>query len=237
MSLSISGTGTFQTSSGQTISLQPGSNERIKVDASTGQITISGEYRHNPSAATAAALPLPFTTANRTNIESAVVPGYTGASSTISWNSIPTTGVNYIKKFFNMTGSSGGTFNQTLVELDGRSVSFHELWIKITWGTRIQAISDATTNMCERAYGCNKFNGLLINYNISNSWSHVDTNSDTYMDIVVVNSPTTGMLLVQFQELTPTSGSSFVWGYIEIMSQETLSDNNGFGSVPVKFNC
>lgn len=237
MSLSISGTGTFQTSSGQAISLQSGSNERIKVDASTGQITLSGEYRLNPSATTAAALPTPFTTANRTNIESSVVPGYSGASGTVSFNSIPSTGVHYMKKFFNMNSTSGGTFNQTMVEIDGRTVNFHELWIKITWGTRIQAISDSACAMNERAYGCNKFNGLLINYSITNSWSHVDGNSDSYMDINVVNSPTTGILLVQFQEASPTSGSSFIWGYIEMMSVETLSDNNGAGSVPVRFNC
>lgn len=237
MPLILNGNGAVGTSAGITMSLQPGQVERIKVDSSTGQITLSGEYRLNPPALVPASLSTPYTLANRTNIESALVPAYSGTSGTASFNSIPSTGVHYMKKFFNMNSTNGGTFNQTLVELDGRSVNFHELWIKIVWGTRIQGVSDAQCNMCERAYGVNKFNGALINYTINNSWSHVDSNSDSYMDIVVVNSPTTGMLLVQFQELTPTSNSSFVWGYIEMMSQETLSDNNGLGSVPVKFNC
>jgi hypothetical protein len=164
------------------------------------------------------------------------VPGYQGTSGTAEFNSVNSTGVNYMKKFFNMNSTSGGSLNQTLVELDGRGVNFHELWIKIVWGTRIQSISDSSCAMNERAYGCNKFNGALINYSITNSWSHIDGNSDAYMDINVVNSPTTGMLLVQFQEASAT-GSSFIWGYIEIMSIETLSDANGNGSVPVRFNC
>lgn len=204
---------------------------------SAGTLTLSGEFKQVPQQTTSAALPAPFTYGNRANIESAVVVGYQGTSGTASWNGVPGAGLHYMKKFFNMNGTTGGAFNQTLVEIDGRATAFHELWIKITWGTRIQGISDATAAMCERAYGCNKFNGLLINYNIGNNWNHIDGNSDAYMDINVVNSPTTGMLLVQYQQASPTSGSSFVWGYIEIMSQELLSDNNGTGGIPVRFNC
>lgn len=237
MALSISGSGTIQTSSGQGISLQPALTERIKADPTNGQITLSGEYRLNPPSLTTGGLGTPYTTANRTNVESVVVPGYQGTSGTASFNGIPSTGVHYMKKFFNMNSTAGGTFNQTLVELDGRNVNFHELWIKIVWGTRIQGISDSSCAMNERAYGCNKFNGQLINYSIANSWSHIDSNSDTYMDINVVNSPTTGMLLVQYQEASAVTGSSFIWGYIEMMSIETMSDANGNGSVTVKFNC
>lgn len=200
--------------------------------------TFTGETVRVPPAFTSANVPAPNTLANRTNLESAIVAGYIGNSGTASYQSnFSSTGVHYMKKFFNMAGTTGGSFNQTLVEIDGRTTNFHELWIKITWGTRIQAISDSTTAMCERAFGCNKFNGLLINYNIGNNWSHIDGNSDSYMDINVVNSPTTGILLVQFQEASPTNDSSFVWGYIEMMSIETLSDGNGVGGIPVKFNC
>jgi hypothetical protein len=205
---------------------------------SAGTLTLNGEFKRMPTQSTAGALPLPFTYSNRTGIESALVAPYSGTSGSVGWNTIPSSGLHYIKKFFNMNNTTNGSFNQTLVEIDGRTTSFHELWIKITWGTRIQGISDATSAMCERAYGCNKFNGLLINYNIGNNWNHIDGNSDAYMDINVVNSPTTGMLLVQYQQASPTSGSSFVWGYIEIMSQETLSDNTGSSSgIPVRFNC
>jgi hypothetical protein len=132
-----------------------------------------------------------------------------------------------------MNASSTGTFNQTMVEIDGRGTNFHELWIKITWGTRIQGISDASAAVNERAFGCNKFNGTTINYNINNNWSHIDGNSDTYMDINVVNSPTAGILLVQFQEAAPTSTSSFIWGYIELCSCETFDQS----SIITKFNC
>lgn len=196
---------------------------------SSGTVTLSGEFRQIPPPTYQAA----YTTGNRTNVESAIVAAYQGTSGTVSGFSTPA-GTNYVKKFFNMSSTAGGTFNQTMVEIDGRSTNFHELWVRIVWGTRIQGISDSASAMCERAYGCNKFNGQLINYAISNSWSHIDGNSDTYMDINVVNSPTTGMLLVQFQEASPTSGSSFIWGYIEIMSVEVLGDG---GNIPIKFNC
>jgi hypothetical protein len=237
MTLSLYGSGSIVTDSGSTLSFQPSAYERLRVDATTGLVTVAGERRQLPPSTLAASLPTPYTIANRVNVETAVVAPYTGVNGTASFGNPPSTGVHYIKKFFNMQSTNGGSFNQTLIELDGRGVNFHELWIKITWGTRIQGVSDAQCALNERAYGCNKFNGALINYNISQTWANVDGNSGTYMNIAVVNSPTTGMLLVQYQEASAVTGSSFTWGYIEIMSIETLGDGTGGGSVPVKFNC
>jgi hypothetical protein len=201
---------------------------QVSINRDQGPVAVRGERQLRPTLP----LPTPNTVDNRTGIESVLAAGYQGTSGTASYNGVDTTPY-YIKKFFKMNSTQGGTFNQTMVEIDGRNTSFHELWIKITWGTRIQSISDATSAVNERAFGCNKFNGTLINYNINNNWSHIDGNSDTYMDINVVNSPTAGILLVQFQELTPTAGSSFVWGYIEICSCETLDQS----SIITKFNC
>jgi hypothetical protein len=217
-SANVSGTGSVNTLTGT-------------ISATTA--TFSGEYRQVPPATNVSNLPAQFTTANRNNVESAIVASYQGSGGTVSYNGIASD-PHYIKKFFNMSSSAGGTFNQTMVEIDGRTTNFHELWIKITWGTRIQGISDSTSALCERAYGVNKFNGQLINYNINNTWNHIDSNSDTYMDINVVNSPTTGVLLVQYQQASAVTGSSFIWGYIEMMSVETLGGTSG---IPIRFNC
>jgi hypothetical protein len=201
---------------------------RVNSNRDQGPAAIRGERQMRPTLP----LPTPNTVDNRSGLDSVLVAGYSGTSGTASYNGADTTPY-YIKKFFKMNSTQGGTFNQTMVEIDGRGTNFHELWIKITWGTRIQGISDASAAVNERAYGCNKFNGLLINYSINNNWSHIDGNSDTYMDVVVANSPTAGILLVQFQEASPTSGSSFIWGYIEICSVESLDQS----SIITKFNC
>ena len=132
-----------------------------------------------------------------------------------------------------MSGTTAGSRNQTLVSIDSRYQGFHELWIKIVWGTRIQGISDAAAAICERAYGANKFNGNNNTYSISNQWNHIDGNSDSHMDINVVNGSTAGTLWVQYQQSASTSTSSFVWGYIEICSMEVLGPS-GF---PIVFNC
>jgi hypothetical protein len=197
-------------------------------------VSISSETRQVPPATVVGSLPAMGSAANRVNVESVIVAGYQGGSGTRSFNTIGTA-PHYIKKFFNMNGTTAGALSQTMVEIDSRNVAnFHELWIKITWGTRIQGISDSAGALNERAFGCNKFNGNLINYSITNSWNHVDANSDAHMDINVVNSPTTGILLVQYQQSASVGVSSFIWGYIEIMSVETIGPG---GLIPVTFNC
>jgi hypothetical protein len=208
--------------------------QRLSI-TSAGLVTTNGETRQVPPTTTVGSLPAMFTDDNRVNVESAIVAGYLGGPGTRSFTTV-NTAPHYIKKFFNMNGTTGATsFNQNLVEIDSRNVAnFHELWIKITWGTRIQGISDSASALNERAYGCNKFNGNLINYAIANSWNHIDGNSDSHMDIVVVNSPTPGILLVQFQQSSSVGTSSFIWGYVEIMSVETIGPG---GQVPVRFNC
>jgi hypothetical protein len=209
-------------------------SQRLSIN-SAGLITTNGEIRQVPPTTTVAQLPAMLTNANRVNVESQIVAAYQGGTGTRSFTAVAEA-PHYIKKFFNMNnGTTSGAFNQNLVEIDSRNLgNFHELWIKITWGTRIQGISDAACALNERAFGCNKFNGNLINYSITNSWNHVDGNSDSHMDIVVVNSPSPGLLLVQYQQSSSVGVSSFIWGYIEIMSQETIGPG---GQYPVTFNC
>jgi hypothetical protein len=205
--------------------------EKVRID-SDGMLTVRGETRQVPPADPV--LPTMLTTNNRVNLETAIVAPYQGGPGTRSFSNAGGDRPHYFKKFFNMNATTSGAYTQNMVQIDSRNVTnFNELWIKITWGTRIQGISDATSAMCERAYGCNKFNGNLINYSITNAWNHIDGNSDTHMDIVVVNSPTPGILLVQYQQSGSVSTSSFIWGYIEIMSQESL----GPGGIPILFNC
>jgi hypothetical protein len=208
--------------------------QRLSI-TSAGLVTTNGETRQVPTTTTVGSLPAMLTDANRVNVESAIVAAYQGGSGTRSFTAVAEA-PHYIKKFFNMNSTAGATsFNQNLVEIDSRNVAnFHELWIKITWGTRIQGISDAACALNERAYGCNKFNGNLINYAIANSWNHIDGNSDSHMDIVVVNGSSPGTLWVQYQQSSSVGGSSFIWGYIEIMSVETIGPG---GQVPVRFNC
>jgi len=191
-------------------------------------LEVAGEYRLSPPLAT----PTANTTSNRQGVESANVYSYTGTSGTASFNS-PTGYPFYIKKFFKMSQTATGALNQTLCEIDTRNQAFSELWIKIVWGTRIQGVSDGTSNLCERGYGCNKFNGVNNTFTISSSWSHIDANSDSHMDINVVNSGTGGILLVQYQQSSSVNGSSFIWGYMEICSMEEIGTTN----IPLKFNC
>jgi len=208
-------------------------SQRLSID-SAGLVTTNGETRQIPPTTTVGSLPAMLTAANRVNVESAIVATYQGGSGTRSFTTVAGA-PHYIKKFFNMNSTTAGAFNQNLVEIDSRNAAnFHELWIKITWGTRIQGISDSASALCERAYGCNKFNGNLINYAIANSWNHIDGNSDSHMDIVVVNGSSPGTLWVQYQQSGSVGVSSFIWGYIEIMSQETIGPG---GQVPVTFNC
>jgi hypothetical protein len=208
-------------------------SQRLSIN-SAGLITTNGEIRQVPPTTIVAQLPAMLTNANRVNVESQIVAAYQGGSGPRSFGTVDPA-PHYIKKFFNMNGTTGGAFNQNLVEIDSRNLgNFHELWIKITWGTRIQGISDASCALNERAFGCNKFNGNLINYSITNSWNHVDGNSDSHMDIVVVNGSSPGTLWVQYQQSGSVTGSSFIWGYIEIMSQETIGPG---GQYPVTFNC
>lgn len=167
----------------------------------------------------------------RSNIESQVVSKFSGTSGTASIVAPANTEVGYIKKHFKMDSTTAGALNQTLVTIDSRAYGFHEAWIKITWGTRMQGVSDTVSAVNERAYGINKFNGNTSTYNITSSWSHVDANSDAHADIVVVNGATNGTCIVQYQQSSSVSSSSFIWGYIEICSVETVD------SSVITFNC
>lgn len=203
-------------------------NVGIGTTTPAAKLDVAGEYRLSPPAVT----PTPYTVDNRQGVESVNVLGYTLASDgTIAFRSADSWPF-YVKKFFKMSQSATGAVKHTLCEIDVRNVAFSEFWVKIVWGTRIQGVSDTITNMCERAYGYNKYTSGASQYSITNSWSHVDAGSDAHMDINLV-STTPGVALVQLQQSSSVTGSSFVWGYMEICSADEIGTTN----VPVKFNC
>ena len=204
-----------------------GGNIGIATTNPSTKLQVHGEIRQSTDT-----LGTANTSTFRHNIESGIVMGYTGKSGTISTFAAGST-PNYIKKFFKMDATTAGAFTQTLMQIDSRGTGFNELWVKVIWGTRIQGISDGSANVNERAYGANKFNGVNNTYSIAENWNHIEANSNTYMNIQLVNSGTGGILDLNYVQHSSVSVASFIWGYIEVFSVEPIDGNN----VKVFFNC
>lgn len=115
-----------------------------------------------------------------------------------------------------------------IYKIDPAGVNFAEGIIEITYGTRLQGVSDSTTGVVKKVFGYNKFNGGQVAVT-SSSVLVEDTNSATHAPITatVVGTGASAYVVIRVTFSSSLGGASFTWGEVKIMEQ-------GGGSVITK---
>jgi len=100
--------------------------------------------------------------------------------------------------------------------------TFSELIVNIDYGSRLQAVSDASTQISSRMYGVNRFNSGTVAITDSSIPIGGSGNINTHAPITlaVVNDC---RIVVKVDFSSGVSYSSFVWGEIRIFSVESLN--------------
>ena len=115
------------------------------------------------------------------------------------------------KHYFRCVRGGYTTYDIVTVDLNQ---NFHQAICKVFYGTRLQNISDSTTQVNEIIFGINRFIGNTPTRN--RQVIHQDTNSANHADIdVVITSSTQYRVRLTFSG--STGGSSFAGGYVELI--------------------
>jgi len=118
------------------------------------------------------------------------------------------------------TGSGTAT-TYCIVDINNMD-TFSELIINIDYGSRLQAVSDASTQISSRMYGVNRFNSgtVAITDSCILIGSSGNINTHAPITVAVVNDC---RIVVKVDFSSGVSYSSFVWGEIKIFSVESLN--------------
>tara|TARA_Y100001938_G_scaffold116502_1_gene160473 strand:- start:106 stop:789 length:684 start_codon:yes stop_codon:yes gene_type:complete len=127
------------------------------------------------------------------------------------------------KHYFSITKntSQGNTTVFDLVTVDINQ-NFHQAICKVFYGSRLQAINDATTNVSEIHFGINRFNGGSINFT-----RHVinqQSNPASHGDINLIQTVSGTQYRVRATFSSSVAGSSFMAGYVELIGVGPGSD-------------
>ena len=110
--------------------------------------------------------------------------------------------------------SQGNTTVFDLITIDVNQ-NFHQAICKVFYGSRLQAISDSTTNVSEIHFGINRFNGGGINFT-----RHVinqQSNPASHGDINLIQTVSGTQYRVRATFSSSVAGSSFMAGYVELI--------------------
>ena len=122
------------------------------------------------------------------------------------------------KHYFRCVKGGNTTFDIITVDLKN---NFHQAVCEILYGTRLQNISDSSTQPCKLIFGINRFIGNTpsidkrVIYQDSNTANHAD------IDIVATSS---SQYRVRLTFSGSTSGSSFAGGYVELIGVGSGAD-------------
>jgi len=143
--------------------------------------------------------------------------------------------ITYFEYYFSALKNTGiGTATQMNILSVGNLTGFHQAAFTVEYGTRIQGVSDATTSVCLKQFGVNRFNSGNVAITDTNDIAS-DTNSNTYANVTcVTNGANAYIIRVEFSSSVNTS--SFVsgvlrgWGVSDSFdagSNATLTFSNG----------
>ena len=127
------------------------------------------------------------------------------------------------KHYFRITKNTaqGNTTVYDLVTIDVNQ-NFHQAICKVFYGSRLQAINDATTNVSEIHFGINRFNGGSINFT-----RHVinqQSNPASHGDINLIQTVSGTQYRVRATFSSTCNSSSFMGGYVELIGVGPGSD-------------
>jgi hypothetical protein len=117
--------------------------------------------------------------------------------------------------------STGTATTYCIVDINNMD-TFSELIVNIDYGSRLQAVSDASTQISSRMYGVNRFNNGTVAITDSSIPIGGSGNINTHapITVAVVNDC---RIVVKVDFSSGVSYSSFVWGEIRIFSVESLN--------------
>lgn len=123
---------------------------------------------------------------------------------------------------------AGSADSRTIIEIT--SDTFHEYFIHINYGARLQNLADSQTYISSRMYGVNRFNSGAVAVTDSAIMAGSGGNINTHAPITAVVSTST-KVIVKVDFSTSCAAASFVWGEIRLFSWEGFTPtivNNGW---------
>jgi len=134
------------------------------------------------------------------------------------------TGAQWYKIPFYMSKNNGvGNSDSQCLVIINNNDSFQELHFTIEYGSRLQGVSDQSTQTSLRSYGVNRFNADTITLRdvyLITGGSGCAINTHAPMSVAVVGNC---MTVVKVDFSTSLGNSSFVWGELRIWSIESLA--------------
>ena len=152
-------------------------------------------------------------------------PGKTlDVNGNIGFTSLKPSGVaNAHISYFNTSRTTTGVIEtQNLYKIDPSAVPFSEGIIEVTYGTRIQGVSDAVTGVVKKLFGYNKFNSGQVAVTAATVLAE-DANSAAHISIAaaVVGSGASAYIVLRLTFSASATSSSFAWGEVKIFELES----------------
>ena len=119
------------------------------------------------------------------------------------------------------TTAIGTTDVRDIYTIDPTGTRFAEGIIELTYGTRLQGISDSATGVVKKLFGYNKFNGGQVAVTASTVLAE-DVASATHAPITaeVVGTGPSAYVVIRVTFSASLGSSSFTWGEIKIFERE-----------------
>ena len=146
-----------------------------------------------------------------------------------------TTTIKYFEYYFDClkSASTGTAVDKYILDITNIA-SFLQASFEVVYGTRLQAVSDATASTCHKTFGVNRFNSGNVAITDTNS-INVDTNSNTHADLRMDALSSNGVRMkVAFSSTLGASsfcsGVLRAWGVSDVLEHEsyqTLTFYNG----------
>ena len=152
-------------------------------------------------------------------------PGKTlDVNGSIGFTSLKPSGVSgsHVSYFSVNRATTGSVETRDIYKIDPSATPFSEGIIEITYGTRIQGVSDAVTGVVKKVFGYNKFNMGQVAVT-SSAIIVEDATSAAHAPItaVVVGSGASAYIVLRVTFSASATSSSFVWGEVKILDMES----------------
>ena len=142
--------------------------------------------------------------------------------------------IRYFEYYFNCTkyASQGTTIDKNIIDITHMG-NFFQGAFEVVYGTRLQGVSDASTAVCKRLFGINKFNQGNVAITDTDDID-VDSNSNTHAN---VHFATTGGSSVRLKVTFSSNihASSFCSGVVRGWGVNDTMDDSGSGEARLVF--